>query len=181
MLGRKVILLVCVLLSVISSSRNLLSADNPPPVQALVKLFPELKNPRLMVLKDLPSDDGRIGFKDYGYSFWLSGDFNGDNVPDQAIAGHFENSDQGDVSFIAVLTRRNGKWNREFMYRPKSDVTMLKLVPHPDKAKARKGIKAVLAQFTEMPSDDYVIIYWNGSGYHMLSGFDATHWEGYIK
>ena len=141
----------------------------------LRQLLPELKNPQVMTLRDLTSDDARHAFKFYKYSFSLTGDFNHDNVPDLAVAGRFENDrDPEDQAFVAIFSNRNGRWTREFFLRPRSRTVVLILDKHPDPNKARQGYPSIVASFTVLGSDDYAVIYWDGKSYQTLSGFDIV-------
>jgi hypothetical protein len=126
-----------------------------------------------MNLEDLPGEKDRIAFKDYGYSFSMRGDFNRDGAPDIAIAGRFDNlRNPNDVTFVAILTKRDGKWSLEYLLRPQSRIAMLIKFDHPDREKQKEGFQAIAAQYSGGPSDDYNAIYWNGRGYKSLSGYD---------
>jgi hypothetical protein len=175
---------VALLLStiVLSDFYSLSAVFEQVPDSLLVRLFPDLRSPRLLSLKDLSTEDEQIAFKDYGYSFTLNGDFNQDKLADEAIAGHFDNPrDPNDTAFIAILRKDKKGWHRDFFYRPRSSVVLLKSTPHPDKEMAKKNYVALLAQFSPMPSHNYIVIFWDGSKYRFYSGYDTEHWEGYSK
>ena len=59
--------------------------------EVLAKLFPELKNPRVMKVSDFPDSFSRRAFVDYGFSFTLGGDFNNDGIADIVLVGKYKN------------------------------------------------------------------------------------------
>ncbi len=151
---------------------DLLSADAPVRNDVLRKIFPDLMNARLTELKDL-TDLDQQAYKEYGYSFWLRGDFNQDGYEDVAIAGRFDNPhNPNDQTFVAILSYRKGSWIKEYYLRPPSRVVTLEVKPHPDPEKNKRGLRAIVALFSGWPSDDYAVIYWNGKSYQAFSGFD---------
>lgn len=88
---------------------------NPP---LLSRLLPELRNPRLMSIKDLNDSDEQEGFFEGGYSFVLRGDFNKDGFADIAFVGKYDNqSDSEKNSFIAIVSIRGRKVIREYFSR----------------------------------------------------------------
>ena len=102
-----------------------LAAGFPVSNSEIRKLVPELTNPRIMQLSDLNSQQ-RPAFTDYGFSFWLRGDFNMDQREDIVIAGHFDNiKNQDDQVFILVLSKFGNHWRRQYFLRPKAPVVSL--------------------------------------------------------
>jgi hypothetical protein len=129
-------------------------------------------NARLMELKDLTERDQKA-FKNYGYSFWLREDFDGDGYDDIAIAGRFDNpGNPDDQTFVAILTYRHGRWIKQYYLRPASRIVTLEIKPHPDTDKNKLGRRSIVALFSGSPSDDYAVIYWDGKSYQAISGFD---------
>jgi hypothetical protein len=167
-------ILTFIFAAVLSTSCVSYSAEAPVANSTLRQIFPDLMNARIMELNDL-TNLGQESFKLYGFSFWLKGDFNRDGYEDVAIAGHFDNPSNPDYqSFITILTKSNGKWIKDYYLRPKSRTATLELKPHPDRKKNEQGFRSIVALFSELPSDDYAAIYWNGKSYQVVSGFDLT-------
>lgn len=159
--------------ALILSCSSSFSQESIISAEILQSLLPALRNPRVMSLKDLPVEKDRQALKDFGYAFFLSEDFNRDNIPDIAVVGTFTNTDDvEDRTFVAILTKRKEKWVVDYFLRPKSTIIALKRWRHPGLQKDSKGYKSVLAQFTAGPSDDYGVIYWDGESYKIKSGFD---------
>jgi hypothetical protein len=90
--------------------------DRPIPLneEYFKKIFPELKNPRLMKYSDLDISDQR-DFEIEGYVFVLRGDFNQDGLADIAIVGKYDNSENSkENSFFSILTFKNKQIIREY-------------------------------------------------------------------
>ena len=131
--------------------------DRPIPLNKiyLKKLFPELKNPRLMQYEDLDPTD-KNDFITEGYVIVLKGDFNHDGFADLAFVGKYDNPlNPNQNSFFTILTFKDKKVTREYF----------SLIPHN---------QAFLDKNMRYASDNFrmTIIYKSGSDY-----CETIHWE----
>lgn len=124
----------------------------------LTKLLPELKNPRLMTLKDLDEklDEPRL-FMDNGYTFVLRDDFNRDGIADIAFVGKYDNPDQPyKNSFIATVSIKGKQVIREYFSKVFRDrISLLRAIEYKPK------IDAIGMSFN-LVSDDCAYLFWTG-------------------
>ncbi len=130
----------------------------------LTNIVPELKNPRLILIRDLKPTD-RDRFTEEGHAFVLRGDFNNDGVADLAFIGKYGNQNDTNNSFFVIVSIREGKVTREYFTRLSVDKVSLVKEYYKDKA----AIKLIYSYDTE--ESDFV--YWNGLEYI----FEESHSE----
>ena len=142
--------------------------------EVLAKLFPELKNPRIMELHDFPDAFSRKEFVNYGYSFTLGGDFNNDGIADIVLVGKYMNPvNPNKNSFIAMMSIQNQRITREQLFETEREQAALKLLRKP---KFLKGLDGILVAYT-FGSENCGVIYWNGIEY---SGRPCSHIATYM-
>jgi hypothetical protein len=85
----------------------------------LKKYLTQLKNPRLMKIEDVTLEYERNWFLDpaSGSSFVIEGDFNKDGNPDYAVIGKYDGPYPSNSIFVAVLSKRRGKFTVDFLYK----------------------------------------------------------------
>lgn len=153
-----------------------LEAHAPPAqlsARELRRILPELHDPTVLTESALRTDAERDEFRRAGLSFRLIGDFNRDGRLDMVVAGRFDNThDPDDHTFVLLATKRNKHWQRVLLLRPRSEVVVLQLGEHPEDNMAQQGYRSIIAGFSVAPSDDYGLIYWDGTQYRIESGFD---------
>ena len=153
-------------------------ADIPISLSQLRAALPGLSNVRLLSIAVLKNDEERTAFADAGWTFSVSGDFDLDGVVDLVVAGRFDNPrDPEDQTFVAILTKTKAGWRQRLVLRPKLPLAVLRTTNHPDATMASKGYVAIFASFTVEFSDDYVLIFWDGSKYRYESGFEISSRE----
>lgn len=128
--------------------------------ELLKKLLPELKNPRLMTLKDLEDTEEQEIFKEEGYTFVLEGDFNKDGVPDIAFVGKYDNDKKpNENSFIAIISIKNNNITRELLNKLRTKQVSLTLAP------AYKHNIDAIALIYKFGSDECGHLFWEGGIY----------------
>ena len=148
---------------------------NAPPASVVRRLLPELANPRLATARDVPDDQQQL-MRDEGLVFYLGGDFNGDGQIDVAVAGRLDHGSDPDRSFVAIFSKADGRWKRAFMLRPGANLTTLQSLGE-GASFVPEGRPGIVARFTLAPSDDYVVIFWDGHKYQYRTGFDLIREE----
>ncbi len=124
----------------------------------LNKLVPELKNPRLMTLKDLDEafDEPHV-FLSRGYSFVLRDDFNSDGIADIVFVGKYDNLEKPDKNcFIAVVSIKDKSVIREYFSRIYSNrISLLRVIAYKPKMDA-------IGMTFNLVSDDCAYLFWTG-------------------
>lgn len=128
----------------------------------LARLLPELKNPRLMSLRDLDRtlQEPEL-FIERGYSFVLTGDFNNDGNADVALVGKYDNSvDPQKTTFITIVTIKGKKLIREYFQRTGTakKIFLVKELNY------KPRIDAIKLIFT-LDSDECGTVYWTSGKY----------------
>jgi hypothetical protein len=132
--------------------------------ELLQKLFPELKNPRQVLPKDIEIHDLSSIFTQ-GLTFVLKGDFNNDGVADVVFSGRYLADNKEEKGFVAVISFLPGPFvEREFLqvFRGDRDVTLALDRYHHYKP----GIDGILI-YGHLASEDTSILYWTGSHYKL--------------
>jgi hypothetical protein len=127
--------------------------------EILSDLFPELKNPRRMQLRDLGKIEEQEEFLEGGYTFVLRGDFNGDNKGDIAFVGKHKVENREDV-FFAILSINKNTVSRAFFQDrlcEKGASLMIDLGLKP-------GVKTIVVHCT-IASDYCGYVCWDGQKY----------------
>jgi len=122
----------------------------------LNKLLPELRNPRLMVLKDLDEKSHEPDlFLSRGYTFVLRGDFKNVGTAEIVFVGKYDNPEQPDrTSFIAIISLEGKKVTREYFLPIYRDRISLQRVMN-----YKPKIDAIGMSFNIL-SDDCGYLYW---------------------
>lgn len=126
----------------------------------LNRLFPEIKNPRLMTFKDLEDPDEQEDFVNFGYAFILRGDFNKDGIDDLAFIGKYDNPENVKENvFIAIITIKGEKVTREFFSKLRYNRASLKKILN-----YKPNIDAIGIAYT-ISSNYCEYLYWTGKKY----------------
>lgn len=128
----------------------------------LQKLFPELKNPRQIIPKDLKDQNDLFYLFTEGLVFVLKGDFNNDGIADVVFSGKYLANDNQEKSFVAVISFPPGQFvEREFLQVFSGGALTLNRCYH-----YKPGIDGIYI-FGSLGSEDIYILYWNGSHYKL--------------
>ena len=136
----------------------------------LLKQLPHVKSPRVLRLEDLSGASERAAFQDYGWTFAVRVDLDGDRLTEMAVAA----VDEGHRGFIAVWRQRRGQWERAFFRWMEQPVIVLQVVTHPDRQMAERGWLAISAS-APIPTEDLVLVFWCNGRYQEASGADFFH------
>jgi hypothetical protein len=156
------VLVSFILVSLVMAQASTASGARQPTIDhALVRRWAtSLMNARLMRLDDLRDDSEKAQFEDYGFSFIVEGDFDGDGQKDYAVAGKYDNPRNPDhSSLILIFTQKGGKLVRTYFTPVVNYRIALKLVP-----KCFQGRDGIAYQFT-IGSDHGAILVWDGGRY----------------
>jgi len=125
----------------------------------LNKLLPELRNPRLMSLKDLDekNDEPNL-FLSRGYTFVLRGDFKSPGKAEIVFVGKYDNPEQPDnSSFIAIISVEGKRVTREYFTKIYRDrISLVRVINYKPKTDA-------IGMSFNIPSDDCGYLYWSAN------------------
>jgi hypothetical protein len=91
-------------------------------------------------------------------NFVQDGDFNDDDVADRAIVGVYETRTGTRGSFLLILTRSGGQWQRSFLHKSESKPGFLVL----------QNDTAGITVWSCMECDSYAQLRWNGKAYELI-------------
>ena len=91
-------------------------------------------------------------------NFVQDGDFNDDDVADRAIVGVYETRTGTRGSFLLILTRSRGQWQRSFLHKSESKPGFLVL----------QHDTAGITVWSCMECDSYAQLRWDGKAYQLI-------------
>lgn len=143
---------------------SLLTKDN------LQKLFPEIKNPRIMTVNDIKDKFEKRAVKLYNFSFFIIGEFNNDGFIEIVFTGKYDEPEDGYADlFLGIISVQRDKMFRDFFerlyygpsYAQKPKGQYLKK----SSVKNKSDLDSVFICYTAAPSDWCEILSWNGKEY----------------
>lgn len=155
-----------------SVSNGFKSADKPIILSQdlIYNLFPELKNPRLMTLKDLSNLEEKESFINGGYSFVLRGDFNSDGFADLAFVGKYDDIEHPERNcFVAIISIKQKKIIRDFFLKRNVERMGLR-----KEIEYKPKIDAILMAYEFFGSEACEVLYWSDTKYQYESCIDIN-------